>query len=92
MPGTKEPTVKEILAAFKTPRTRPGRCSLMKKVDALPENVQAAVLIALDNTDITNIEIFKFFMGETDQVVNLDMIQKHRHKEGCYKCLYGGPK
>ena len=92
MPTAKKPTVEEILEAFKQPRSRPGRCSLMKKVDKLPENVQAALLIVFENEDVSNTDIYNFFMGETDQTVNLDMIQKHRRKQGCPKCLYGGPK
>lgn len=85
-------TVEEILAAFKTPKTKPGRCTLMKKIDTLPENIQAALLIAIATKDVTNREIYDFIMGETDLKLSLDPIQKHRHKKGCSICLYGGPK
>jgi hypothetical protein len=92
MKTAKKYTVEEILEAFKTPRTRPGRCALMKQIDTLPENIQAALLIAIANKDVTNKEIFNFIMGETDLIVNLNKIQVHRHKKGCAICLYGGPK
>lgn len=85
-------TVEEILAAFKTPKINPGRCTLMKKIDTLPDNIQAALLIAIANKDVTNKEIYNFIMGETDLTLSLDPIQKHRHKKGCSICLYGGPK
>lgn len=92
MSTTKKYTVEEILEAFKTPRTRPGRCSLMKKIDTLPENIQAALLIALENKDVTNKEIYNFIMGETELKLNLNMVQVHRAKQGCSICLYGGTK
>ena len=83
--------VDDLLKMFKSPEKveEQGKCTFIKKVETLPENVQEAIYIAVSNKDVTNREILAFINLHTNVKANLTMIQDHRHKEGCIVCLYG---
>lgn len=83
--------VDDILGMFKSPAktAAQGKCTFVRKVETLPENVQEAINIAVTIKDVTSREILAFINTNTDVQVNLTMIQDHRHKEGCVVCMYG---
>lgn len=84
-------SIEDILDMFKSPEKKDakGKCILIRKIEKLPPNVYEALTIALTNKDITNREILAFINTKTDVQTNINTIQDHRHKEGCFVCLYG---
>ena len=84
-------SVDDVLASIKTPEQgeKVGKCVLIKKLETLPTNVYEALLIALDNKDVTNRDLLSFINNKTEVQVNLTNLQDHRTKAGCLVCMYG---
>lgn len=87
----KDMTPEEMLDMFKTPEkvNAQGKCTFVRKIEELPDNVRQAVVMACENKDVTNREILAFINSKTDVQVNLTQVQKHRHADGCIECMYG---
>lgn len=86
--------VEDLLSMFKDPVNvdAKGKCTFIRKVETLPENVQEAIHIACANKEVTNREILAFINLKTDAQANITMIQDHRHRDGCLVCMYGTAK
>lgn len=83
--------VDDILELIKTPDKTgvKGKCTFIRKIEQLPENLYKAITIACENPDVTNREILAFVNTKTDAQTNLTAVQDHRHRDGCVVCLYG---
>jgi hypothetical protein len=65
-------------------------CGLIRRLDSLPPNVKEAVMLAMDDPEITNGTLLTFLSRpEFGIAVNEKMVQRHRRKNGCFVCVHG---
>jgi len=86
--------LKEITAPAKIRNEYKNKCVLIRKLESakLPKNVHEAIMLALDDHNVSTYDILKYIKENTPVEVIYDNILRHRRKLGCVGCTYGGPR